>query len=101
MMIPALPPTSRDIERACRENVVFMALAGEQKPDHSTIAKFVSSMKTEIIHLFRDILMVCEEMNLLGGTHFSLDGLRLSSNASKEWSGTFTELRKRLNWRNG
>ena len=87
--------SSRDIERACRENVVFMALAGEQKPDHSTIAKFVSSMKTEIIHLFRDILMVCEEMNLLGGTHFSLDGLRLSSNASKEWSGTFTELRKK------
>jgi len=87
--------SSRDIEKACRENVVFMALAGEQKPDHSTIAKFVSSMKTEIIHLFRDILMVCEEMALLGGTHFSLDGLRLSSNASKEWSGTFKELRKK------
>ena len=87
--------SSRDIERACRENVVFMALAGEQKPDHSTIARFVSSMKKEIIHLFRDILMVCEEMELLGGTHFSLDGLRLPSNASKEWSGTFKELRKK------
>jgi transposase len=87
--------SSRDIERACQENVVFMALAGEQKPDHSTIAKFVSSMKREIIHLFRDILLVCEEMELLGGTHFSLDGLRLTSNASKEWSGTFKELRKK------
>ncbi len=87
--------SSRDIEKACRENVVFMALAGEQKPDHSTIAHFVSSMKREIIHLFRDILLVCEEMELLGGTHFSLDGLRLSSNASKEWSGTFNELQKK------
>lgn len=87
--------SSRDIEKACRENVIFMALAGEQKPDHSTIAQFVSSMKREIIHLFRDILMVCEEMELLGGTHFSLDGLRLPSNASKEWSGTFKELRKK------
>jgi hypothetical protein len=87
--------SSRDIEKVCRENVVFMALAGEQKPDHSTIARFVSSMKREIIHLFRDILMVCEEMELLGGTHFSLDGLRLPSNASKEWSGTFKELRKK------
>ena len=87
--------SSRDIEKACRENVVFMALAAEQKPDHSTIARFVSTMKREIIHLFRDILMVCEEMELLGGTHFSLDGLRLSSNASKEWSGTFKELRKK------
>jgi transposase len=87
--------SSRAIERACRENVVFMALSGEQKPDHSTIAHFVSSMKREIIHLFRDILLVCEEMELLGGTHFSLDGLRLSSNASKEWSGTFKELQKK------
>lgn len=87
--------SSRDIERACQENVVFMALSGEQKPDHSTIAHFVSSMKLEIIHLFRDILLVCEDMELLGGTHFSLDGLRLSSNASKEWSGTFKELRKK------
>jgi len=87
--------SSREIEKACRENVVFMALAGEQHPDHSTIAQFVTSMKREIIQLFRDILMVCEEMQLLGGTHFSLDGLRLSSNASKEWSGTFKELRKK------
>ncbi|MFQ5771428.1 MAG: transposase [bacterium] len=52
-------------------------------------------MKKEIIHLFRDILLVCEDMDLLGGTHFSLDGLRLPSNASKEWSGTFKELRKK------
>lgn len=34
-------------------------------------------------------------MNLLGGTHFSLDGVKLYSNASKEWSGTFKELRKK------
>jgi len=87
--------SSRDIERACQENVVFMALSGEQKPDHSTIAHFVSTMKKEIILLFRDVLLVCEEMELLGGTHFSLDGLRLSSNASKEWSGTFKELLKK------
>jgi transposase, IS4 family len=32
---------------------------------------------------------------LLGGTHFSLDGLKLSSNAAKEWSGTFSDLKKK------
>ncbi len=80
--------SSRKIERACRENVVFMALSCGQCPDHSTIALFVLSMKGEILPLFRDVLLVCEEMNLLGGSFFALDGCKLSSNASKEWSGT-------------
>ena len=87
--------SSRKIEQACRENVVFMALACGQQPDHSTIAAFISSMKDEILPLFRDVLLVCEEMNLLGGTMFALDGCKLPSNASKELSGTFTELQKK------
>jgi len=84
---------SRRIEQACRENVVFMALSCGVKPDHSTIAGFVSSMKGEISPLFRDVLLVCEEEGLLGGTFFALDGLKLPSNASKEWSGTHSQLR--------
>ena len=64
--------SSRKIEQACRENVTFMALACGLAPDHSTIAAFVSSMKEEIVSLFRDILLVCEEQGLLGGTHFAL-----------------------------
>ncbi len=87
--------SSRKIEQACRENIVFLALACGQQPDHSTIAAFVSSMKDEILPLFRDVLLVCEEMNLLGGTMFALDGCKLPSNASKEWSGTVAELRKK------
>ena len=87
--------SSRKIEQACRENVVFIALACGQQPDHSTIAAFVSSMKDEVLPLFRDVLLVCEELNLLGGTMFALDGCKLPSNASKEWSGTFPELHKK------
>ena len=87
--------SSRKIEQACRETVVFLALACGQQPDHSTIAAFVSSMKDEILPLFRDVLLVCEEMNLLGGTMFALDGCKLPFNASKEWSGTLAELRKK------
>ena len=83
---------SRKLERACRENVIFMAMAGGQTPDHSTIAHFVSSMQELIIAVFRDILLVCEKEGLLGGTSFSLDGLKLPSNASKQMSGTFSEL---------
>ena len=87
--------TSRKIERACKENVVFMAMSCGQEPDHSTIATFVSSLKEEIKPLFRDVLLVCEEMELLGGTEFSLDGCKLPSNASKEWSGTKEQLKRK------
>jgi len=86
---------SRRIEQACRENVMFMALACGQKPDHSTIAAFVSSLKGEIVPLFRDVLLVCEEEGLLGGTFFALDGLKLSSNASMQWSGTHSKLQRK------
>jgi transposase len=85
--------SSRKIEQACKENVVFMALSCGQYPDHSTISTFVSSMKDEILPLFRDVLLVCEETNLLGGTFFALDGCKLKCNASPEWSRTISELK--------
>jgi transposase len=87
--------SSRQIERACCENVTFMALSGNQRPDHSTIAAFVSSMQDQILPLYCDILLVCEQENLLGGTFFALDGLKLSANASKESSGTVAELKNK------
>jgi len=86
---------SRKIEGECKRNVVFMALSCWQEPDHSTIAAFVSSMKEEIKPLFRDVVLVCEEMGLLGGTEFSLDSCKLPSNASKRWSGTFSTLKEK------
>jgi transposase len=86
---------SRKIERACKENVIFMALTCGQHPDHSTIAAFVSSMKGEILPLFRDVLLVCEEEDLLGGTFFALDGCKLSSNASTESSGTISDMKRK------
>ena len=87
--------SSRQIERACCENVTFMAMSCNQRPDHSTIATFVSSMKGQIKPLFRDVLLVCEQEDLLGGSFFAIDGCKMPSNASKELGGTFRELQKR------
>ena len=87
--------SSRKIESACRENVTFMALCCGQCPDHSTIASFVSSMKDGILPLFRDVLLVCEEENLLGGTVFALDGCKLPSNASRRKSGKVSDLERK------
>lgn len=85
--------SSRQIERACQENILFIALSYGYAPDHSTVAAFISSMQSEIQSLFSNVLLVCEELGLLDGTHFSLDGVKLSANVSKEWSGTIEALK--------
>ena len=87
--------SSRTIMRACRENIVFRALSADSSPDFTTIASFIRGMKDEISIIFTNVLLVCAEMDLLGGTEFALDGCKMSSNASKEMSGTFSDLEKK------
>lgn len=87
--------SSREIARACEENVVFMALADETKPHYTVIADFVSGSADEIDDVFRQFLLLCSELDLIGGELFAVDGCKLSSNASKEWSGTRKELERK------
>ena len=87
--------SSRRIERACRENVVFMALSADAQPHWTTLAQFISGRQEAIVALFREVLLVCETLGLLGKELFAIDGLKLPSNASKEWSGTHEDLRKK------
>lgn len=87
--------TSRQIAALCREHVVFMALSADTTPHFTTIADFVSSLGEEITRIFRDVLLVCDEAGLIGREMFAVDGVKLPSNASKEWSGTKADLRKK------
>jgi len=89
--------SSRQIERCCRENVIFMALSADTQPHFTTIAAFISQMEGEIVALFRNVLLICDAQGLIGRDMFAIDGCKLPSNASKEWSGTKAELNaKRL-----
>ncbi len=87
--------SSRKIVQCCRENIIFMALSAETQPHFTTIADFISSMDKEITELFRDVLLICDEMGLIGCEMFAIDGCKLPSNASKEWSGTKADLTKK------
>ncbi len=86
---------SRAIAQCCRENVIFMALSADTQPHFTTIADFISTASEEIIRLFLEVLMVCDEMKLIGKEMFAVDGCKMPSNASKEWSGTKAELKKK------
>ncbi len=85
--------SSRQIEQCSRQNIIFMALSADTRPHFTTIADFISSRVEEIIELFRDVLLICDEMGLIGREMFAIDGCKMPSNASKEWSGTKEELK--------
>ena len=87
--------SSRKIEHACRTNVRFMALLCGEGPDHSTIAEFVRKLEGKLPGIFADVLMVCHDEGLLESTRFAVDGLKLPADASREWSGTFKELKRK------
>jgi transposase len=89
--------SSRQIEQLCKENVVFMALAADCQPHFTTFAKFIAHMSDVIQPLFTEVLMVCDQQGLIGGDMFAIDGCKLPSNASKEWSGTHKEMTKKQN----
>ena len=88
--------SSRKIETACRTNVVFMALAADARPDHATIASFVSTKGTPMKKVFVQVLAICSRLELIGMEQFAMDGCKLSSNAAKQRSGTFEEYRNKL-----
>ena len=87
--------SSRRMAVACEENVVFMALSADTRPHFTTIAEFISTMSDEIESVFTDVLSVCYAEGLIGKKMFAVDGCKISSNCSKEWSGTKAELRKK------
>jgi len=84
--------SSRTIERACRENVLFMAISGDSAPQFTTIAKFIRELSAQIAELFTQVLLTCDAQGLIGRQMFAIDGVKLPSNASKQRSGTHAEL---------
>ena len=87
--------TSRRIANACETNITFMSLSGDIQPHYTSIASFVARMKDQIEPLFTQVLMICDKEGLIGRNMFSIDGCKIKSNASKEWSGTVEELTRK------
>ena len=87
--------SSRKISELNSNNMVAKALTGDMEIHWTTIADFISSSSKEIEIIFEKVLLYCNELGLIGGETFAIDGLRLPSNASIEMSGTKEQLEKR------
>jgi len=87
--------SSRKIEELNRNNIIAKALTGDMEIHWTTIADFISGNKEAVKQTFVQVLTYCNELGLIGGENYAVDGLRLPSNASMEMSGTREQLEKR------
>ena len=80
------------MEKACKTNITVKALAEDMEPDHDTIAAFISTNSEAVNDLFVQILLQCQELDLITGEMFAIDGCKLPSNACLPSVGELKEI---------
>jgi transposase len=75
--------SSRKLERATYDSVAFRYLAGNEHPDHDTLAVFRKRFLREIEPLFVQVLTLARESGMLKLGTVALDGTKIEANASR------------------
>jgi transposase len=75
--------SSRKLERATYDSVAFRFIAGNEHPDHDTIASFRRRFLKQIQALFVEVLKLAREMGVLKLGTVALDGTKMHANASR------------------
>lgn len=85
-------PSSRKIERATYRDVAMRVLAGDQHPDHDSIAEFRKRHLDALAALFVQVLRLCQGAGLVMLGHVALDGTKLKANASKHKAMSYARM---------
>src|SRR6266851_4596976 len=86
--------SSRKIERATYEAVPFRFIAGNQHPDHDTLATFRRAFLPELKDLFVQVLLLAQEAGVLKVGTISLDGTKIHADASRHNAISYKRLRE-------
>ena len=89
-------PSSRQIERACVEDVAFRVIAAQQRPDHATIARFVANHQDAIAGLFGEVLTLCARNGLAKVGVIAIDGTKVAANASRNENFDYEQIAREL-----
>src|SRR5881392_845075 len=66
--------SARGIERECLDDVACRVIAANQRPDHSTIARFVERHEDALAGVFSRVLAVCAKAGLVKVGVIAIDG---------------------------
>lgn len=84
--------SSRRIERLLVTDVAFRVVAANQRPDHTTIARFRAGHQDAVAGLFGQVLAVCAKAGLLASGVVAVDGTKLAASASMGANRTAKQL---------
>ena len=88
--------TSRMLERECGRNVELMWLMRKLGPDFKTIADFRRENRQCFRGVFRQFVMLCKEVGLLGGEVVAVDGSKFKAVNSGQRNFNAKKLEPRL-----
>ena len=88
--------TSRKLERECQRNVELMWLMRKLRPDFKTVADFRKDNRKAFKGVFRQFVLVCKQMGLLGGELVAVDGSKFKAINSSQKNFSQKKLEKRL-----
>ena len=88
--------SSRKLERECHNNILFIWLMGDLKPDHKTIAEFRRKNKKALAKILREVAKVCMALDLIEGNTLFVDGSKIRGNASIGNSWTKEKCQRKL-----
>jgi transposase len=74
--------SSRQVERRCHEDIAFRVLAGNQAPDHVTIARFRVRHQTALAGFLVESLKLCAAAGMVKVGTVALDGTKLAANTA-------------------
>ena len=92
--------SSRKIEQALGENIHFMWLSGNIRPDHNTIANFRSGkLKGKFKKIFNQVLLLLAQQQVLNIKDIYVDGTKIEANANRYtfvWGKSMANSRERI-----
>jgi len=80
--------SSRKLERETHNNVTFMWLTRNLKPDHKTIAEFRRNNTKSLQKILKLCAQLCMELNLIDGNILFVDGSKVRANAARNKNHT-------------
>ena len=86
--------STRRTEVLTRRDVSFIYLAGGQKPDFRTLARFRRRNAGAIKRLFTETVLLCARLGMVNLGHIALDGTKLKANASKHKAMSYGRMKQ-------
>jgi transposase len=86
--------STRRIEVLAHRDVSFIYMAGSQRPDYRTLARFRRRNAPEVEKLFKQTVILCVRLGMVNLGHIALDGTKIKANTSKHKAMSYGRMKQ-------